>query len=39
MCFVDMEKAFDRVPRKNDVVGHEKGGYIRSNGLGSCELV
>ena len=36
MCFVDKEKAFDRVRRK---VGHEKEGSIRSNGLGSYELV
>ena len=24
MCFADMEKAFDRVPRKSDRVVHEK---------------
>ena len=34
MCFVDMEKAVDRVPRKGDGVGHEKEGFIRSNGSG-----
>ena len=37
MCFVDKEKDFDRVPKK-DGVGHEKEeGFIKSNGLGSCE--
>ena len=39
MRFVDMEKSFDRVPRKVDGVGHEKKGSIRSNGLDSYELV
>ena len=24
MCFVDMEKALDRAPKKSDGVGHEK---------------
>ena len=39
MCFVDMEKAFDRVPRNMMQVGHEKVGFIRSNDSGSYELV
>ena len=38
MCFVDMEKAFDRVPRKVMEWG-EKEGSIRSNCSGSYELV
>ena len=37
MCFVNMEKAFDRVP--SDGVGHEKEGFIRSNSSGSYEPV
>ena len=42
MCFVDMEKAFDRVPRKvikKQVLGHEEEGSIKSNSLGSYEPV
>ena len=35
MCFVDMEKAFDKVPKKSGRVGNEKEGFIRSNGNGS----
>ena len=38
-CFADMEKAFDRFPRKGDGVGHEKEGFIRNNGSSSSELV
>ena len=37
MCFVDMKKAFHRVPRKVTSGPHE--GFIRSDGLGSYELV
>ena len=39
MWFVDMEKAFDRLLKKSDGVGHEKEGFIRNNGSGSYELV
>ena len=38
MCFVDMEKAFNSCKKSNGVA-HEKEGSIRSNGLGSYELV
>ena len=37
MCFVDMEKAFHRMP--SDGVGQEKKGSISSNSSGSYELV
>ena len=36
MCFVDLEKAFDSVPRK---VGNEEERYIRGNGKSSDEFV
>ena len=39
MCFVDMEKAFDRVPRKVMEWANEKEGSIISNGSSSYELV
>ena len=38
MYFVDIEKAFDRVLKKSDEVGHEKERFIRNNGS-SKELV
>ena len=38
MCFADMEKAFDS-DKKSNGVGREKEGSIRSNGLGSYDLV
>ena len=39
MYFVDMEKAFDRVPRKVMEWAMRKKGLIRSNSSGSYELV
>ena len=39
MCFADMEKAVDRVPRKVMEWAMRKKGSIRSNGSGSYELV
>ena len=39
MCFVDMEKAFDKSAKKSDGVGHKKEGSIKSNGSGSYKLV
>ena len=39
MCFVDMEKTSDRVPKKSDGVDHEIEGIIKSNGLSSYTLV
>ena len=38
ICFVDLQKAFDRVPRKA-IGAMRKKGFIRSNGVGSHELV
>ena len=39
MCFLDMEKAFDRVPQKVIEWAIEKEGSIRSNSSGSYEIV
>ena len=39
LCFVDMEKAFEKSAKKSDGVGHEKEGFIRSNSSGSYEPV
>ena len=39
MCFIDMEKTFDRVPRKVMEWAMRKKGFIRSNGSGSDELI
>ena len=39
MCFIDMEKIFDRVPRKVMEWAMRKKGFIRSNGSGSDELI
>ena len=38
MWFVDMEKAFDKVPRKSDGAYHEKEGFTRNNGSGAMSL-
>ena len=37
MCFVNIKKLLSA--KKSDRVGHEKEGFIRSNGSGSYELV
>ena len=39
MCFVDMEKALDTVPRKVMEWAVRKKGSIRNNGSGSYALV
>ena len=39
MCFVDLEKAFDRLPRTDIEVGNEEERYTRGNGQSNDEFV